>query len=152
VLAVSFVGNPGFETDTTGWSAHTGNTLARVAGGHTGGWAAQLTNTGSSAASCVLNDSPNWVRTTSSGTYTGSIWVRGDTGGATLTVWFREYSTSGALLGSAATRVTLTTAWQQVTVSYPIAGPGSTLDFQAYIDNAAPGTCFYADDAAILLG
>jgi len=151
-LAVSFVGNPGFETNTTGWNvgSSTGVTLARVAGGHSGGWAAQLTNTGTSATSCVLNDSPSWVRTTSAGNYTGSIWVKGGSAATTLTLWFREWAPSGARLGVATSQITLTTAWQPVTVSYTIASPGSTLDFQAFVDSAPPGTCFYADDATIV--
>jgi Calcineurin-like phosphoesterase len=151
-LAVSFVGNPGFETNTTGWNvgSSTEVTLARVAGGHSGGWAAQLTNTGTSATSCVLNDSPSWVRTTSAGTYTGSVWVKGGSAATTLTLWFREWAPSGARLGVAASHITLTTAWQPVTVSYTIASPGSTLDFQAFVDSAPPGTCFYADDATIV--
>src|SRR5437763_11566716 len=40
------------------------------------------------------------------------------------------------------------TGWQQITVAYPVAAPGSTLDYNAYVTNAPPGTCFDADDAA----
>ena len=157
-LAVSIVGNlvlvanPGFETNTTGWNVgrSTGVTLARVAGGHTGGWAARLTNTGTSATSCLLNDSPNWVSTTSAGTYTASIWLKGGSAATRLTVWFREYAPSGARLGRAASQITLTTTWQLVTVSYKITSPGSRLDFQAFVDSAPPGTCFYADDVTIV--
>jgi hypothetical protein len=98
----------------------------------------------------VLNDSPSWVRTTSAGTYTGSIWVKGGSAATTLTLWFREWAPSGARLGVATSQITLTTAWQPVTVSYTIASPGSTLDFQAFVDSAPPGTCFYADDATIV--
>jgi hypothetical protein len=153
-LSVNFVKNPGFETDTSGWSTSgTGMTLTRVAGGHTGGWAAKLTNTGSSANTCTLNDSPDWAKPTSAGTYTGSIWVRADTAGKPLKLRFREYSSSGALLGTSTNQVTLTTAWQQVTVTYTITAPGSTLDFNAYLStaDAPPGTCFYVDDTAVLL-
>jgi parallel beta-helix repeat protein len=157
-LAVSFVKNPGFEVDLSGWNTSgsgTGITLTRVSGGHTGGWAAKLTNTGTTANGCLLNDSPDWVRPTSAGTYSGSIWVRADTGGKPLKLRFREYSlSSGALLGTTTTQVTLTTSWQQVTVTYTAVSPGSsTLDFNAYLSSAdaPPGTCFYADDAAVLL-
>jgi hypothetical protein len=152
-LSVNFVKNPGFETDTTGWNASgRGITLTRVAGGHTGGWAAQLTNTGTSATTCLLNDSPDWLRPASAGTYTGSIWVRADTAGKPLKLRFREYSiSSGALLGTATNQVKLTTAWQQVTVTYTITAPGSTVDFNAYLSSASAGTCFYADAAAVLL-
>ena len=152
-LTVSFVGNPGFETNLNGWNTSgsgTGVTLTRVAGGHTGGWAAQVTNGGTTNGTCLLNDSPNWVATTSSGVYTGSLWVRADAGGKSLKLRFREYVGS-TLVATTTAQVTLTTAWQQVTVLHPVTSPGSTLDFNAYLASAdaPPGACFYADDALI---
>lgn len=145
------VGNGGFETDTSGWN--TGGsvaTLSRVAGGHDSAFAAQVTNGGSTNGTCLLNDSPNWVSTTVAGTYTGSMWVRADTAGATLRLRFREY-VGGTLVGSAViSQVQLTTSWQQVTVAKVPQSPGSsTLDFTAYVSSAPPGTCFFADDASI---
>jgi hypothetical protein len=152
-LSVSFVSNPGFETNVTGWNTSgsgTGVTLTRVAGGHTGGWAAQITNGGTTNGTCLLNDSPNWVATTSPGFYTGSLWVRADAGGRPLKLRIREYVGS-TLVGTTTAQVTLTTAWQQVSVTYQITSAGSTLDFNAYLASAdaPPGTCFYADDAII---
>jgi hypothetical protein len=112
-----------------------------------------MQNTGTTKlSSCTLNDSPNWVITTQAGTYTGSIWVRGETSGDQLRLRFREYAKSnGAQLGLATENVRLTTAWQQVSISYTITSPGqSTLDLIAYTSNvAAGGICFYADDASI---
>ena len=153
----NLVGNSGFETDTAGWNTSgsgTGVTLARVPGGHSGGWAAKLANTGTSATTCTLNDSPNWVASTSTGSYTGSIWVRGDVSGAVFNLRFREYS-GATLLGSRSTQMTLTTSWQLVTVTYtPVSPNSSTLDFNAYLpaSSAPPGTCFYADDVSITRG
>jgi hypothetical protein len=44
----------------------------------------------------------------------------------------------------------LTTSWRQVSLNYAVVAPGaSTLDFNAYVSKAAPGTGFYADDASI---
>jgi hypothetical protein len=127
----------------------TGITIAQVAGGHSGGFAAKLTNASGGASECNLNDSPNWVATTVVGTYAGSLWVRADTAGATLKLRFREYS-GPTFMGSAMAQVTLSTSWQLVTVTYTPAAPGaSTLDFNAYLSNAPTGTCFYADDAAV---
>jgi len=80
--------------------------------------------------------------------------VRADTAGKPLKLRFREYQNGTTLVGTATTQVTLTTAWQQVTVTYTAASPGSsTLDFNTYLSSAdaPPGTCFYADDAAVLL-
>jgi PKD repeat protein len=147
--------NPGFEVDTQGWNTSgsaPGVVLATAAGGHSGDRAAVLTNTGTVAGTCTLNDSPNWVTTTTAATYTAGLWVRADTPGAMLRLRLREYS--GALLsGTAYVRVALTTAWQLVTVSYASLAPGaSTLDFNADVVNAAPGNCFYADDATIVAG
>jgi parallel beta-helix repeat protein len=152
-LSVSFVRNSGFELDLSGWNTSgsgTGVTLTRVAGGHTGDWAAKLTNAGTTNGTCLLNDSPNWVATTSSGVYTGSLWVRADTAGKTLRLRFREYAGS-TLVGTTTGQVALTTSWQQVTVAHTVTSPGSTLDFNAYLSSAdaPPGACFYADDAVI---
>jgi parallel beta-helix repeat protein len=154
-LNVSFVKNPGFETDVTGWNTSgsgTGVTLTRVSGGHSGSWAAQLTNAGTTTNTCLLNDSPNWVTTTSATTYTGSLWVRADTAGKQLKLRFREYQNGTTLVGTVTAVVTLTTAWQQVTAAYtPVSAGSSTLDFNAYLSSAdaPPGNCFYADDATI---
>lgn len=154
---VDFVTNGGFETDLTGWNtggSGAGVTLQRVAGGHTGGWAAQLANTSGVNSSCVLNDSPNWVNPTGAGTYSGSLWVRADRAGAPLKLRFREYNGSGALVGTATAQVVLGTSWQQVRVTYTVSSLGSTLDFNAYLfsADAPPGSCFYADDAAVTSG
>jgi hypothetical protein len=65
---------------------------------------------------------------------------------------FREYSTSGTLLATGTSTVKLSTSWQQATVTLPVSTPGSTFDYNAYVSNAAPGTCFYADDATIYNG
>jgi PKD repeat protein len=148
-VSASLIGNPGFETNTSGWNTSgsgSGVTLARVSGGHSGSWSAKLTNTGTSSATCTLNDSPSWVGQTAAGTYTASLWVRADTPGATLKLRVREYNGS-TLVGTATGTVALTTSWQQVTVAHPVASPGSNLDLNAYVSGAAPGTCFYADDA-----
>jgi hypothetical protein len=121
--------------------------LTRVAGGHTGSFAAKLANTGTSSATCTLNDSPNWVTSSTAGTYTGSVWVRADTAGASIKVRFREYA-NGNLVGSPTTTVPLTTGWQQVTVTDTTSG-GSSLDLNVYTSSNPPGVCFYADDVSI---
>jgi parallel beta-helix repeat protein len=152
-LTVSFVRNPGFEADLSGWNksgSGTTVTLSRVAGGHGGGWAAQLTNTGSVATTyATLQDAPNWVTTTSAGTYVGSLWGRSDTAGAILKLKLQEYNGS-TFVASAIAQTSLTTEWQEVRVSYTVRSPGSTLDLQAYVQNPAPGIAFYADDASIV--
>jgi hypothetical protein len=68
-----------------------------------------------------------------------------------LKLRFREYSGS-TQVATATSQVTLTTSWQQATVTYRVPTAGTSLDFNAYISSAPPGTCFYADDASITLG
>jgi len=154
IVRQNLAANFGFETNLTGWNTSGGATgimLARVVGGRSGGWSAQLTNPNTTPATTLLNDSPNWLTTTAAGTYTGSLWARADTAGATLTLRFREYSGT-TLVGTATAQVKLTTAWQQISVTYTPTAPGqSTLDFNAYVSNAAAGSSFYADDAAVYL-
>jgi hypothetical protein len=151
----NLVGNPGFETDNAGWNtsgSDVGVTLTRVSDGHSGGWSGLVANGGSgTAATCKIQDAPNWVTTTSAGTYTGSMWVRADSPGATLTIKLREYKSS-TLVGLKTASITLTTSWQMVSVSYVPAMPGtSTLDFLGLVSNAPVGTCFYADDISIVV-
>ena len=163
--------NSGFEADTAGWNSSRSNpevTLSRVADGHATAGAAALTNTGSTPATCTLNDAPTWVRQEMGGTYTATLWVRADTPGATLKLRLREWANESPsdgfprfLAGEAKTAVTLTTEWQAVKVSYtarwpvPFSDDGtdtSALDLNAYVLRAAPGVCFYADDASIARG
>jgi hypothetical protein len=159
--------NPGFEAGTAGWNTSysgAGVTLASAEGGHTGSGAAVVANTGSAKATCNLNDAPNWILLERAGTYTASLWVRADTPGATLKLRLREWTGDLApsypktFVGQAKAAVTLTTDWQRVKVEYTARAPAawstgilSTLDFNAYVTGAPPGTCFYADDAAIAL-
>jgi len=145
----NLIGNPGFEVDTSGWKGDaTTNTLNRVAGGHSGGWAAEASNT-LAGGSCGLDDKPSWVSFTEPGAYTGSIWARSDTPGLTLKLRVREY-VSGVLQGSVSKSVALTSSWQQVTAVYTPVAPGqSSLDFEAFTINSPVGVCFQADDASI---
>jgi PKD repeat protein len=151
----NLVGNPGFDVDTAGWStAGSGTlvTLTRVTPGRDGtGGMARLFNGASGTRKCVLNDQPNWVTTTTAGTYTWSIWVRADQAGALIKINIREMNGS-TVVKSRVGNFTLTTAWQQITVSHTILSPGSTLDLQVFLPKAQapPGTCFYADDASIV--
>jgi parallel beta-helix repeat protein len=148
----NLIGNPGFETGTSGWNnnGRAGVTVTQAVGGHSGSYSAQLANTTTSTlADCTLNDSPNWVKTTQAGTYQASLWARADAAGAALKLRIREYN-GGTFVGSQAVTMTLSTSWQQFTLTYVPQAPGSsTLDYTAYTTNAPPGPCFYADDAAV---
>lgn len=150
------VGNPGFETDTTGWDvigSGSGVALSRVTTppAHGGSWAALLRNNSTGARKCMLNDVPNWVASSQAGLYTGSIWVRADSPGALIKIKFRELDGT-TLIRSRTRTYALTTSWQLVTVTHTPLSPGtSTLDLQVFLPRAQapPGVCFYADDASV---
>jgi PKD domain/Carbohydrate binding domain len=156
-VSPGIVGNPTFDADTSGWNtsgSSSGVTLTQVAGGHSGASTARLANGGTAAGSCILNDAPNWVKTSAAGRYTASLWVRADAPGGTLKLKLREYrKDNAALVGSATTTTALTTSWQQVKIAYtPLAPRDSTLDYTASVGNVAAGSvCFDADDATIAL-
>jgi parallel beta-helix repeat protein len=146
------VGNGGFETNTSGWNGGSSTiSVTREAGGHSGGWSGHVSNVGTAAAQCTLNDAPNWVSTTKAGTYTATVWARAASPGAEVRARFREYSGSTFVGASAIATMTLTTEWQKLTVIYTPAAPGSSnLDYTAYTSNAPVGSCFHADDVSIL--
>jgi K319L-like, PKD domain/SdiA-regulated len=148
----NLVGNAGFETATTGWKASTG-ALTRVAAPHTGSWAGAMTNTGSSSVTCQLNDSPNWVASTTAGTYTATAWVKSDAAGngSTVRLRFREYDSSGTNLGSKESTIVLNTSYQSVTLSYTPTTAGSTLDFNVLRSSTPAGAlCYHVDDISIV--
>src|SRR5438034_4186772 len=96
--ASGIVTNPSFEEGVSGWNASgsgAGVALTRVGGGHSGTSSAQLSNGGTAPVNCQLNDSPNWVATTATGTYTASLWARSDTAGATLRLKLQEFRKDG---------------------------------------------------------
>jgi parallel beta-helix repeat protein len=146
------VGNGGFETSTSGWNGGSSTiSVTRVAGGRSGGWSAQVSNVGTAAAQCTLNDAPNWVSLTKAGTYTGTVWARAASPGAVLKARFREYNGPTFVGASTITTMTLTTQWQKLSVTYTPAAPGSSnLDYTAYTSNAPVGSCFHADDVSIV--
>jgi peptidoglycan/xylan/chitin deacetylase (PgdA/CDA1 family) len=150
----NLVANPGFESNTTGWAAgSTGVSLTRQLSGHSGLWSGRIQNTGITARTCTLTDSPNWIARTAAGTYTASLWVRGAAAGATLT-WQVQELNGATPVGTASSAIRLTTGWQQITVRYSPLQPGVTaLDFNASVNAvAASATAFYADDALVVLG
>jgi parallel beta-helix repeat protein len=148
----NFATNPGFETDLAGWNTSgstTGASLTRVAGGHSGGWAARLTNPTSAALNCTLNDSPDSVKPAQPGTtYTAAMWVRADAPLSGFKLRIREY-TGSTLAGTATTQVNLTTAWQLVTVTYKAVNTGSSLDVNGYASSVPAGASFYVDDVTV---
>jgi PKD repeat protein len=149
----NLVGNPSFETDTSGWKPYPGSTtlIEPVAGGVEGAFALEIRGPASTAA-FGINDSPNWVAASPAiGTrYRLTAWVRSaaSTGQARLRV--REY-VSGTLVGVATYSpfVPLTPAWQLVAVDYVTQRAGSNLDVQLLDYPLTTGEVFQTDGIRI---
>lgn len=69
--------------------------LDRVTSAHSGSGGARLTNISSTFTTLTLNDAPNWVDQTVSGTYTVKAWVRSDNSTAAAILRIREYDAAG---------------------------------------------------------
>jgi hypothetical protein len=145
----NLVKNPGFEVDTTGWKGSSGTTLTRVATPHSGSWSGQMKNTSTASTRCTLNDSPNWLQTTTPGTYTLSAWVKGDAAGVGSTVRLVTAEYVGTtLVATKEVSAALSADWQKLELSYVPAQPGSSwLDFNVVRPSTPAGiVCFLADD------
>jgi hypothetical protein len=144
--SANLVGNPDFEAGTSGWNANPGTTLDVVSPGHTGAAAARLVN--SQPGDVLLNDSPNWVPSTTAGsTCTASAWVSGPPG-ATVKIRFREYA-GQTLAGYDSVPSTLSgPGWQQISVTFPVVNGGDTLDLNIYGDDFPAGAALLIDDVS----
>jgi hypothetical protein len=148
----NLVGNPSFEVDTAGWSASAGASLARVAGGFDGAFALRVTGPAGGTGSFQADDTPNWVASTTAAgvTYRFTAWVKASSGAGSVRLRVREYvggNTSGGPRQSGS--LTLSSAWQPVTLDVVSRNAGSTLDFWIVCTPTGPGQSFLADNVAI---
>jgi parallel beta-helix repeat protein len=145
----NLVGNPSFETDTSGWMPYpTADTvIERVPGGQEGAFALEVRSAGDMAP-FGINDSPNWVGSTgAAGTrYRLTAWVRAEASSGQARIRVREYL-NGVQVGTATYSpfVPLTLAWQMLTVDHVTQAAGSTLDAQVLDYPVAPGETFQTD-------
>jgi hypothetical protein len=123
--AGNYMVNPSFEKATTGWSAISSATLARVLGGIAGEYALDLATTstsGSGVTSDVLTTpipSVPWV---------ASVWVKAKTPGDVgkiIKLQLAEYTNTPTLVGTTVATATLTSEWQRVTVTRTFGGTGN---------------------------
>ena len=151
----NLVGNPSFETSTSGWVANAGGTIQRVAGGLDGSFSLEVR--GSGTGKFGLNDSPNWISETpaAGAVYRFTAWVRSDSAGGVAELQVREYMrTSQKGTTTYSNAVTPAPGWQMMSVDYVARVAGSTLDLQVEDDPIAAGEAFQIDNisASILAG
>ena len=151
--AGGLVGNPGFETNLTGWSAGAGVSLTRTTTLAHSGNAAALLTLNTAGNDTLLNDSPNWNAATTAGTTcTVSAWVFGPanpTGALSVKIRLREYAGS-TNVGSATGSVTLPAnpGWVSISVSMPVVGGGDSLDLNVYGKGLSVAQTLAIDDVS----
>ena len=131
------VTNPGFETDTTGWSSGGVGSFARTTSQfHSGVASLQVTNAGSPSGGNYA-----WAvylaTTTVGASYNLTCWVKGNAGGELLTIGIPGKTTN----------ITLTTSWQQVVLSFTASSTTTELDF---ISTSPSAGVWFLDDVSLI--
>ncbi len=122
-----------------------------MASGRNGGWAADLNNPLTTSQTCTLNDSPNWVTHSVTGTYTATAWINTAAVGGQIKLRIREYNGS-TLVGTGTATLNPSGAWQQVQLTYTVLSPGSTLDLNVYETTQPAGSDLLIDDVTLQSG
>ena len=152
------ISNGTFEAGTSGWLATPKDdgtapaALARVAGGHTGSYAARVSNTSASTATTVLNDAPNSVTSTTAGrTYRATAWLRASQANTSLVLRLLEFNSTNALVSSKQGYYWATdTVWHKITVDLVAARTGSSIDVNTLAWDLGAGKSFLVDDVSLV--
>ena len=146
----NLVANPSFEVNLAGWNSYSGAAVARVSGGHDGGYCAEVVGP-SSLTAFGINDSPNWVARTGAADqrYRITAWVRSGSSAGICKLYIREYQGATRLGVVYSPAVTLSSTWQELTVDYTCRGAGTTLDLQVADFPVAAGESFQVDEVSI---
>ena len=149
----NLVGNPSFETDTSGWVPYQdGATLDRVPDGCDGAFSVEITGDPSSAATFGLNDSPDWVISTLAAgmVYRFTAKIKSNTNSGRSFLRIREYL-DGVKVGptTESNAVILLPTWQTVTIDRVSEAAGSALDLQILNDPLVSGEVFQVDAVSI---
>jgi hypothetical protein len=143
--------NPSFESSSSGWAPYNGPTMSLVTGGFDGSQACSIT-AGSASGSFGVNDSPNWVATTSAAgaRYRISAWVRSAAATGEAKLRITEYQ-GATKIGSTvfSNPVTLGPSWKQLSLDFITGASGSTLDLQIVDFPVTTGETFVVDNVSI---
>ena len=149
----NLLSNPSFETNLTGWNGYQG-TLLREAqpGAPAGGFVAKVTR--SSGTSFTIDDNARAVPSTTAGRgYLAEAWVRAANAssvGKPISIKLRERTSAGGVVADLSSpSVTLSTAWQKVTVTLTTTTTGGNLGLRISQGGAAAGNAFWIDAAAL---
>ena len=147
----NLVGNPSFETDTSGWEGYRGATIQRVPGGLDGAFSLEVAGP-STKAKFGVNDTPTWIAATvAAGTrYRFTAWAKSDVSIGSVYIQVREYA-NGTRVGptTRSPLIPLSTSWQMITVDRVSQTAGSLLDLQIIDKPVANGELFQLDAISI---
>ena len=157
--ATELSGNVSLESSQSGWTGfYNANSVpyrVEPAGGsYDGLWALQVAlRSGTSGVAGVTNANPLWVpgppgaATTAGQMYTGSAFIKANTAGEKISLTVKEQTTSGTVVGSHVTTVTLSdTGWHQISSPYTAKGTGNTIRYLLFATNlASTAQSFLAD-------
>lgn len=143
--------NPGCESNTTSWSAWQGN-LSRVTSGVRTGTGACKVNYASGVV-YTIDDTPDTVNAPKQGdVYKATVWVKSDTS-VGKDVYLNIRMTGGASPRAVFyQRGTLSSAWQQITLSAMVDQPDRNyLEFYVSQEGASSGDSMIVDDMTFSL-
>ena len=150
-------GNPGFETDLTGWTRYgSGATLSRVpgssvGGAHGGSHVLQIRSTGDETFGC--DDQPNWVQqiATAGTRYRFTAWVKSTNNTSRAKIRVTEQSAGGSKIGStvSSNEVSLSTTWKLLTATFVVQRAGSSLSMRITESPGSTNKSFLVDDVTI---
>ena len=86
------------------------------------------------------------------GTYTATVWVNTAATGGQIKLRIREYNGANPVGTGTATLNGPTAEWQQMTLSYTVLSPGSTLDLNVYETTQPAGSDLLIDDVTLKSG
>jgi hypothetical protein len=149
----NLVGNPGFETDLTGWARYGSGVLSRSPDAHSGAAALLITGSTTSTSSFGCTDQPDWVAAVpGAGAHVHVVaWVKGAVGGGIARLRLREFQGTSQVASRNSADLALSPGWQFITLDYVARAAGNSLDLRITDDPTAPGASFLVDDVTIFI-
>jgi phosphatidylinositol-3-phosphatase len=151
----NLLGNPGFETGTTGWVTYgPATTLSATTDARTGSSALSVVTTSTSYTSAGASDGskPTISSTVAGGHYTASCWVK-TPAPLTVTLQLKEYTPkwvvpTGTTAATASVKPT-DSGWHQLTTGDTAASTGDMVQLSIYSTSAKAGVGFEVDDCSL---
>jgi hypothetical protein len=153
VTPLNLVRNPSFEADVSGWYGWQ-SALSRVSGGEAGTSAARVAlacPAGVACSSYSIDDAPSTVASPRQGeVFTATAWVKAGTIGRQVSLVLRESGGATASESSRSAAVTLTSGWQELSITRAIArADRNSLEVYASQGAAASGDTFLVDNVSV---